>query len=130
MVVPFHRLIVSSYVLTAGRFAQIVERFALIDARSGKMVVNSDPIFVSLDRIAGREHRNRNFAPTESRSGVIDARFAATIVSCVEIVATCDMTCVIFDVIGGTLAEDDRIYCSDAHDRVNELNSVHPLFLE
>jgi len=106
MAVRFRQLIVSRYVLTVGRFAQITERFALTDARLGKIVVNSDPTFESLGRIAGREHRHRNFAPTESKSGVIDARFAATIASFVETDATCDMTSAIFDVTGVTLVDD------------------------
>jgi len=96
----------------AEKSARTRKRFVLTGARSGKTAAKQDLTYASIARIDAKGLRSRSFAQTVVKSDLIDAKCAATGMSCGRIGAICEETFAISGETGamlvGTSPQSDR----------------------
>jgi hypothetical protein len=81
---------------TAARSNPIGESFAVIGARSGKTLGNSDQTCVNIGRTGARVRRHKSCARIELKSEQTDVRFDVITVNFAKIDETCVTTAMIF----------------------------------
>jgi hypothetical protein len=100
--------IAGSCELIAGKSAATGERFAVMGARLEGTDAKQDPTCVNFARIVATELRSRSCARTVAKSGAINVKCAATVMSFVGIDVTCVEMFATFGTTGAMRGETNR----------------------